>query len=431
MTPTEREHRRAELLAELVELAEQELPKPVKSLDELEELTARVGQETTRQVLEKLAQRQQEPALPTEHTCATCQRRAQYKGRYGLELVTSLGRIRLRRPYFYCRSCRQGCVPVDAAWRLGPANTTPQAQARVAYLAHAMPYHRLPASFPQLGLPLRLDVSTCEKITQQLGVALAAHPPAGPEESAGLLVLQVDGVLFPTRDGYREAQCGVLYEPEGEDAAPEGDAGGRKEFWGTVQDRAGVIAEACRRLEARRSSPQQRVGVMGDGAHWIWDDLAPKVPNRREMLDFYHATEPLAKVAAARFAGEAEERAHWLGEMRHELRYVGPWRVIREVERWRPETEAAQKVRREELGYLRRNRERMHYPTYVREGFPIGTGAVEGACKNLVGARLKGAGMRWNVATAAPVVHVRAAVLTTPRIDLRAYAGGSAATALH
>jgi hypothetical protein len=117
--------------------------------------------------------------------------------------------------------------------------------------------------------------------------------------------------------------------------------------------------------------------------------------------------------------------------MRHELRYIGPWRVIREVERWRPTTEAAQKVRREELGYLRRNRERMHYPTYVREGFPIGTGAVEGACKNLVGARLKGAGMRWNPATARPVVHVRAAVLTHPLLDLRAYAGGAAPTALH
>src|SRR3982751_5589732 len=94
MTPAERERRRAELLAELVELAEQELPAPVKTLDELEELADRVGKEATRQVLEKLAQRQQEAELPTEHTCAHCHRPAQYKGRYGLELVTALGRIR-------------------------------------------------------------------------------------------------------------------------------------------------------------------------------------------------------------------------------------------------------------------------------------------------------------------------------------------------
>jgi hypothetical protein len=427
MTPEERARRRAELLAELVELAQAELPEPAKTLDELEDLTARVSEEATRQVLEKLAQRQREPELSTEHTCAQCQRRAQYKGRYGLEIVTSLGRIRLCRPYFYCHFCRQGSVPVDATWRLGPGNTTPRAQARVAYLAHCTPYHRLPASFQQLGLPLRLDVSTCEKITQAIGAALAQRPPAGPESGPGVLVVQVDGVMFPTRDGYREAQCGVLYEPDpAADRSPEGCAGLRKEFWGAIQDRAGLTEEACRRLAARRGSVLRPVGVMGDGARWIWDDFAPRVPNRVEILDFYHATQHLAVVAAARFP-EAAAREQWLTAMRHELRYIGPWRVIREVERWRPTTAAAQQVRREELGYLRRNRERMHYPTYVREGFAIGTGAVEGACKNVVGARLKGAGMRWNAETARPVVHVRAAVLTHPLLDLRAYAGGAPA----
>ena len=430
MTPKERARRRAELMAELVELAQQELPEPPKTLDELEELTARVSEEATREVLEKLAERQQETKRSREHTCTQCQQRAQYKGRYGLEVVTSLGRIWLRRPYFYCRHCRQGCVPLDAAWRLGPGHTTPRAQARVAYLAHGIPYHRLPASFQQLGLPLRLDVSTCEKITQAVGAALAQAPPTGPETGAGVLVIQVDGVMFPTRDGYREAQCGVLYEPDPTAGrAPEACAGLRKEFWGAIQDRAAVIEEACRRLETRRGSVHRRVGVMGDGARWIWDDFAPRVPNRQEILDFYHATEHLARVATTRFP-EAPTRERWLAEMRHELRYIGPWRVIREVERWRPTTAAAQQVRREELGYLRRNRERMHYPRYVREGFVIGTGAVEGACKNVVGARLKGAGMRWNADPARPVVHVRAAVLTHPLIDLRAYAG-IAPAALH
>lgn len=35
------------------------------------------------------------------------------------------------------------------------------------------------------------------------------------------------------------------------------------------------------------------------------------------------------------------------------------------------------------------------YPTYEAAGWYIGSGAVESACKTVVGARLKGAGMRW------------------------------------
>jgi len=366
MSPAERARRRAELMAELVELAQEELPEPAQTLDELEDLTARVSAEATRAVLERLAERQQETALPKEHTCGHGQRRAQYKGRYGVELVTSLGRIRLSRPYFYRHGCRQGVVPLDATWRLGSGNTTPKAQARVAYLAHSTPYHRLPASFQQLGLPLRLDVSTCEKVTQAIGTALAQRPPGGLEAGPGVLVVQVDGVMFPTRDGYREAQCGVLYEPDAEaHRSPEGCASLRKEFWGTIQDRAALIKEALRRLEARRGSVIRRVGVMGDGARWIWDDFAPCVPNRQEILDFYHAAEHLAVVAAARFS-EAAARERWLTEMRHELRHVGPWRVIREIECWRPTTDAGKQVRREELGYLRRNRE----PGALRAALP-------------------------------------------------------------
>lgn len=283
MTTEERARRRAELLAELVELAQEELPEPPRTLDELEDLTARVSEEATRAVLEKLAQRQQETELPTEHTCAQCHRRAQYKGRYGLEIVTSLGRIRLSRPYFYCQACRQGAVPLDATWRLGPGNTTPQAQARVAYLAHATPYHRLPASFQQLGLPLRLDVSTCEKITQAIGTALAQSPPPGPgpETGSGVLVVQVDGVMFPTRDGYREAQCGVLYEPDpAANRSPEGGAGLRKEFWGAIQDRAGVIDEACHLIAVQAHQPVTRGpfdAVVDRGAVGVSDGPHPLV----------------------------------------------------------------------------------------------------------------------------------------------------------
>ena len=49
-----------------------------------------------------------------------------------------------------------------------------------------------------------------------------------------------------------------------------------------------------------------------------------------------------------------------------------------------------------QINYLRSNRERMDYRRYRRQGLPIGSGAVESACKNVVGARLKGSGMIWS-----------------------------------
>jgi hypothetical protein len=45
--------------------------------------------------------------------------------------------------------------------------------------------------------------------------------------------------------------------------------------------------------------------------------------------------------------------------------------------------------------YLRNNRERLHYRERLLEGRAIGSGVVEGACKNLVGRRLKLTGACW------------------------------------
>ena len=59
------------------------------------------------------------------------------------------------------------------------------------------------------------------------------------------------------------------------------------------------------------------------------------------------------------------------------------------------------------LGYVEGNEHRMDYPHYRSQGWDIGSGPTEAACK-IVGARLKGSGMRWVVEGAAQVAPLRA-----------------------
>jgi len=47
--------------------------------------------------------------------------------------------------------------------------------------------------------------------------------------------------------------------------------------------------------------------------------------------------------------------------------------------------------------YLRGNAERLHYAERLALGRPIGSGLIEGACKNLVGRRMKQTGACWRV----------------------------------
>jgi len=72
----------------------------------------------------------------------------------------------------------------------------------------------------------------------------------------------------------------------------------------------------------------------------------------------------------------------------------------------RPAT--VREAHRQLVGYLTNQVHRMDYPTYRAKGWQIGSGPVESACKQVVGQRLKGSGMRWGEGGADAVCHLRA-----------------------
>ena len=67
--------------------------------------------------------------------------------------------------------------------------------------------------------------------------------------------------------------------------------------------------------------------------------------------------------------------------------------------------------KREELAklhkYIQDNEQEMRYDVFRDNGYDIGSGAVEGACKHLVGKRLKQSGMIWSRAGSSATLALR------------------------
>ena len=76
------------------------------------------------------------------------------------------------------------------------------------------------------------------------------------------------------------------------------------------------------------------------------------------------------------------------------------------------------KTLEEVAGYYYANRSRMAYHRYLAAGWPIASGSVEGACKNLVRDRMERSGMRWSPLMAEAMLKLRAVYLSD---DLDAY----------
>jgi hypothetical protein len=426
LTPAQHE-KLDQLLARFRERLLAEWPDPDADVTQIEETVGRIERECLHEITREWIQERTGQRAGNRAVCPCGQGVATYRGQNSVDLVTAFGRVRAARAYFYCRACRDGHCPQDHAWRIGPGNTTPTVQSIVSYLAFKDAYTGVPATLARVRPQVHLGVKTVELIAQRVGAALqqSYRPCFGP--AARQPAVSVDGVIVPMRGGPgKEARVGVVYEPDWEAGrTPEAMRGLRKEFYATFGARDAFMQEMCRRVRARCPATGEPIPALGDGAEWIWEGYAQHLPCRVEILDFFHATEHLDTVAKAMYPKDAAAAKAWWEEQRQELLEMGPGRLLIALQNWRPPTPTAREVRRAELGYFVNNRHRMQYPDYLRKGYPIATGAVEGACRHLVGDRLKGSGMRWKVPTAEPMLHLRAALLTDADLDLRPYARAS------
>ena len=421
MTPEEHQQRIQEIARRVAERLVEHWPDSGAHINELEDFAERMGQEVQREVSAEVLR--EEAARKDGADCACpCGGRAAFQRFHGLELVTAAGRLRVHRAYYYCGRCRQGHCPADGRLGLGAANTTPTAQARLAALSALTPYVQVADLLFQLGLPLQVDLKSTERVTQAVGARLAAAADRVPYlPTPRPVALGCDGVMVATRSGKKETRVGIIYEPDPEaPRTPAGEAQLRKEYFATSGSRESLVATVCHR--ARERAGGGVVAVVSDGAALEWVELDRYLPLRVEILDFSHVLERVGEIARAMYPADPAGQSAWRTAMKTELYLIGPWKLVRELDAWQPTDALAQEVRRVQLAYFQRQLERMHYPAFRRRGFPIGSGAVEGACKHVVVDRFRQSGMRWKLETADPVLHLRAALLTQPRLDLRAYA---------
>lgn len=220
--------------------------------------------------------------------------------------------------------------------------------------------------------------------------------------------LGLDGTCMLMVEGeWRQAMVGTiaLYDRLGErlhttyvGAAPEL---GRETF--------------LRRLEkefqvTRLRYPRALTMGLADGAPSNWEFLEKHT--EMQVLDFYHASEYLTKVADVVYSEKPDEREDWLEKVCHRLKHesTGPMSITREMVRLSklPKLKKADKeVISVAIQYFRNNKRRMSYALQVSCRRPIGSGITEAACKVIIKQRLCCSGMRWKTHGAGAVISLR------------------------
>jgi hypothetical protein len=345
-------------------------------------------------------------------------RKAHHRRKERMRLRTVVGVVELRVWHGKDPQDKHWGCPVREQWGLQKHQQMSAAlEERLAFTATATATYR-EAALVATKWGSAVDDSVMHALVQRLGskaeVQTQERLKKPPQEShpqrraSELAILMVDGwqVRFrgpgwgkqrtqKERVEWHEMKTGVFYLHE--------QAGRTEGGRGIIMDKTvvrwqGPPMEFGERLhwEALRGglARAKETLMLADGGSWIWHLKADRWPQARELLDFYHGGEHLwALGRAVQRADEAKAKA-WVEPRLHRLRHGQERSVLSEIASLQACGVEAGEAARKEKNYFAGQAGRMNYQAIANRGWPIGSGAVESACRQSQ-CRFKRPGQFW------------------------------------
>lgn len=188
----------------------------------------------------------------------------------------------------------------------------------------------------------------------------------------------------------------VIYTLKTTKAGVEGPI--NKRVLGTFESHRALMTWAQREAIKRGYGAKQTL-FLADGSEHIWrleDELFPEADG---CLDWYHVVEKLWEAGTMLYREGSDELRAWVADCTAMLRAGKAPELTNKLAYCRrriPKTSTTHRKRLSDIIiHFGEHLENMRYDKLRRDGLDIGSGAVEGAVRNVIAVRLDGPGMRW------------------------------------
>jgi hypothetical protein len=262
-------------------------------------------------------------------------------------------------------------------------------------------------------LDQKVSPNTIERLTHHVGTALvrqadqaliafqASRPIPPSQRRPKRLYIAADGTTVHEVDGWHESKLGVIYWDNGRQQR-------ESRYIGRFDPSAifgwHLWLEACR-CGLREAA---EVIFLGDGAPWIRNERRKHFGRATFIIDWYHACEHLWDCAKVLFGEGTQAAALWVQERESWLWDGQTRKLLNDLQEQKKRHRG--RKRDELIGlhrYIRDNEQEMRYDVFRAKGYDIGSGVVEGACKCVVGKRLKQSGMIWKRTGSSAILALR------------------------
>jgi len=167
----------------------------------------------------------------------------------------------------------------------------------------------------------------------------------------------------------------------------------------------------AKREAIKRGYGKKRTLFIADGSDHIWRLKDELFPDAEGCLDWFHVVEKLWEIGGMLHREGSDQLRAWVTECTALLRAGRAAELTNKLEyskRRIPNTKAQNRKRVSDIIiHFGEHLENMRYDELRRDGLDIGSGAVEGAVRNVIAVRLDGPGMRWGRERSELLLHLR------------------------
>lgn len=423
----------ASLLAE--EIAEKMAGK--QDVNEMESMMRELVKEAANLGMQHAIEQGEETYGSREVICR-CGQKAQFVSKRSAVLWTVFGKVDYKRRYYLCAKCHQGHSPLDQKYGMVPGQVTPTLASLLGVLGVEASFEEA-SQLAERFLLFRVSDNTVRKQTEGYGNAQEQAEKEWIEKAEDEKALQVrernlehkpgriyaslDGAHVPLQQEWRELKTLCWYKVEkigpslprkhhGQPSTEQSDLRAQEmKYYCDVTE-----AEQFGRLLWATSLQNQvdtyeEVVFVSDGAVWIWRLVEKYYPQATQIVDWYHASQYLTPIAETAFGTDTEQAKQWLTQTRTDL-WEGQIQEVIQACRSFLRRASSRSFAEKAIAYYTNNEKRMDYARFRQQGYLIGSGTIESACKQIAASRLKRSGARWTLAGVIATAKARAAWLS-------------------
>ena len=362
------------------------------------------------------------------------------------EVLTVLGPVEVHRAYYYDETHKEGYCPKDKVLDIEGTSFSPGVRRMMGRVGAYRPFGLGHEDIKEMA-GIDVNPKEIERISYRLGeevegyyqreAALFLSGKVTPMRAVAKMYICIDGTGVPVvkaetvnrrgrrEDGEaktREVKLGCVFTQTAldENGYPIRDKDSTS-YVGAIEMTEAFGSRIYAEALGRGLERAEKVCVIGDGAPWIWNIAEEHFYGAIQIIDLYHAREHYWNAARAALRGNQEGLKRWAEKRRQELDQGKVEKVIEALRGLEVSTKEEKETVEGEITYFEKNRGRMRYDDFRRQGLFVGSGVVEAGCRTVIGQRLKQSGMHWTVRGANNIIALRCCILSNRWEDFWEY----------